>query len=186
MEKLSLDLRKGNIKWPLRLKLLRGSWNVCWLLLFRPTPKRLGNGWRQWLLRRFGTVIHGEALVLPSCKILQPWELELGDGVTLGEEVKIYNYALVSIGAMSIVSQYSYLCTGTHDYSHPFMPLLWEPITVGSECWIAADVFIAPGVSIGDGSVIGARSVVTKDIPAWNVCVGNPCKPIKPRIVRNI
>lgn len=178
------DLRKSNIDWPFKAKVCRLFWNFCWLFLFSITPKRLGNSWRIFLLRFFGTRIHGEALILPSCRILQPWKLELYDGVAIGADVNIYNYDHVVIGAMSVVSQDSYLCTGSHDYTDYTMPLIWAPITIGSECWLAAGVFVSPGVSISNGTVIGARSVVTKDMPAWTVCAGNPCKPIKPRVLK--
>lgn len=179
-----LDLRGGNTRWALRTKIRRGLWNLCWSLLFRPTPKRMGNRWRLSLLRLFGADIQGEALILPSCRILQPWNLEVHDGSTLGDAVDVYNYGRVTIGRMTVISQRTYLCTGTHDYEDPLFPLIWKPITIGSECWIAADVFVAPGVTIGDGAVIGARSVVSRDIPAWMVCVGQPCKPIKRRVIR--
>lgn len=178
-----IDLYKSNTKWSSRIKLARLLWNFSWLLFFRFTPKRLGNRWRVFLLRLFGASIEGDALILPSCKILQPWKLKLGKGSAIGAEVNIYNYDMVTIGDMSVISQYSYLCTGTHDFTHPYMPLIWKPISIGSECWIAADVYIGPGIIIHDGAVIGARSVVTKDIPEWTVCVGNPCKPIKIRQV---
>ena len=135
-------------------------------------------------MRRFGAVIHGSALVHQSCTILQPWLLEIGDGSAIGKGVELYNYAQITIGTMTVVSQYSYLCTGTHDYSDPHMALTWKPIRIGSESWVAAGVFIGPGVDIGDGAVIGAMSVVTKSMPAWTVCAGNPCRAIKPRIVR--
>jgi putative colanic acid biosynthesis acetyltransferase WcaF len=180
-----IDLRKSNTQWALRTKIQRGLWNCAWALLFRPTPKRLGNPWRLWLLRRFGAVIHGSAFIHQSCKILLPWELEIGDGSAVGHQAEIYNYALVSIGAMTVVSQYSYLCTGTHDYTDPYMPLTWKPITIGAQCWVAAGVFVGPGVTIGDGAVIGARSVVTRDVPAWTVCAGNPCQVIKPRVIHD-
>jgi putative colanic acid biosynthesis acetyltransferase WcaF len=178
-----LDLRKSKSSWSLETKLQRGLWTLVWHVLFRTTPKRIGNPWRLWILRMFGARIEGSALVPGSCKILQPWLLRLGDGVAIGAQTEIYNYALVSIGGMSVVSQYSYLCTGTHDYTNPHMPLIWAPIRIGSECWIAADVFIAPGVTIGDGTVVGARSVVTRDLPPWSVCAGNPCKVLKPRVI---
>jgi putative colanic acid biosynthesis acetyltransferase WcaF len=155
-----------------------------WLFFFLPTPKRLGNPWRLLMLRLFGARIDGNALVAGSCKILQPWKLRLGDGVAIGPQTEIYNYAPVSIGKMSIVSQYTYLCTGTHDYTHPHMPLTWAPINIGSECWIAAGVFVAPGITIGRGVVVGARSVVTRDLPEWTVCAGNPCKVLKPRVMK--
>ena len=110
----------------------------------------------------------------------------MGNYVVLGRNVEIYNYAHVKISDMTVVSQRSYLCTGSHDYTHPHMPLIWKPIIIGSECWIASEVFIAPGVEIGNGTVIGARSVVTKSMPEWMVCAGNPCKPIKPRTIHEI
>lgn len=180
------DLRRSVTPWPTGYKLKRGLWNLVRVLLFRPTPKRMGNRWRLWILRRFGARIHGVPIIHASCRILQPWNLEIADGATLGHQVKIYNFADVFIGAMSVVSQYSHLCTGTHDYTHPYLPLRWKPIHIGAECWIAADVFISPGVKIGRGSVVGARSVVTKDLPEWMVCAGHPCKPIKRRILQDI
>jgi putative colanic acid biosynthesis acetyltransferase WcaF len=178
---LQLDLTQSNTKWSLSTKLRRGLWEVIWLFFFLPTPKRLGNPWRLLILRIFGARIDGSALVAGSCRILQPWLLHLGHGVAIGSQTEIYNYALVSIGSMTVVSQHSYLCTGTHDYTHPHMPLIWSPLHIGSECWIAAGVFIAPGVSIGRGTVVGARSVVTRDLPEWSVCAGNPCRVLKRR-----
>jgi hypothetical protein len=80
-------------------------------------------------------------------------------------------------------AQYSYLCTGSHDYEHPHMPLTWAPIDIGSECWVASGVFVGPGIEIGNGTVVGACSVVTKSMPEWMVCVGNPCRPLKPRVI---
>jgi len=180
---LRIDLRKSKSHWELRTKVRRGLWNVVRYLFFRPTPKRLCNSWRVWLLVLFGANVQGKVLVLGSCKILQPWELSLGEGVTLGSQTEIYNYAPVSIGAMTVISQYSYLCTGTHDYTHPHMPLTWAPIDIGPECWVAAAVFVGPGVRIGRGTVVGARSVVTHDLPEWSVCAGNPCRVLKPRVI---
>lgn len=183
IETPALDLRKSDSRWPLRTKLIRGLWNLCWLLLFRPTPRRMGNSWRIWLLRRFGATIPGEALILPTCRILIPSNLEIHDGSALGDAVEIYNYGKVTIGSMTVVSQYTYLCTGSHDYTQADMPLIWAPITIGANAWLAAGVFVAPGVTIGEGVVIGARSVVTKDMPPWMVCAGNPCRPLKRRVI---
>jgi putative colanic acid biosynthesis acetyltransferase WcaF len=182
--RLRVDLTRGNIHWDLGTKLRRSLWNVVWHVFFRPTPKRFCNRWRVWLLVLFGADVQGSVLVLGSCRILQPWKLSLGEGVAIGSQTEIYNYAHVSIGPMTVISQYSYLCTGTHDYTHPHMPLTWAPIRIGSECWIAADVFVAPGVTIGRGAVVGARSVVTQDLPEWTVCAGNPCRVLKPRVIK--
>jgi putative colanic acid biosynthesis acetyltransferase WcaF len=99
----------------------------------------------------------------------------------VGDSAEIYNLARVHIGANSVVSQRSYICTATHDYTKPSFPIYSVPITIGSSAWIAAGVFVAPGISVGDGAVVGAFSVVTRDVPPWTVAVGNPCRVIKSR-----
>ncbi len=70
---------------------------------------------------------------------------------------------------------------------HPIFPALREkacqynmPVHIGRNCWLGAGVIVLPGVTIGDNTVIGAGSVVTKDIPANVVAVGNPCKVLRP------
>lgn len=118
--------------------------------------------------------------------ILMPWNLRIGDYVAIGREVEIYNYGVVAIGDLSVVSQYSFVCTGSHDYTHPHMPLIWRSITIGSECWLAAGVFVAPGVTIGNGVVVAAKSVVVRDLDVWAVYGGNPAVRIKERVIRDI
>lgn len=172
-----------NTKWPLKYKIKRLIWSWIWVLFFRPTPKRLANGWRIILLKVFGATIKGRALVCPSCHILEPWNLELGDYSAIGDRVNLYNYSKITIGADSVISQDSVLCTGTHDYEMNNMPLISSPITIGTNVWVTSNCFIHPGVTIGDGCVIGACSVVTKDMPEWMVCAGHPAKAIKPRIL---
>nr|WP_245960822.1 hypothetical protein [Wenzhouxiangella sediminis] len=65
------------------------------------------------------------------------------------------------------------------------MPLVAAPITIGERAWVTADVFVAPGVTIGDGAVILARSTVVEDVPAWTVMGGNPAAPQGPRKLRS-
>jgi putative colanic acid biosynthesis acetyltransferase WcaF len=105
----------------------------------------------------------------------------MGEFSAIGDGAEIYNLAPVQIGANSVVSQRCYVCTATHDYTQPDFPIYSLPITLRSSVWIAASVFVAPGVTVGEGAVVGACSVVTKDVPAWTVCAGNPCKIIKRR-----
>lgn len=69
---------------------------------------------------------------------------------------------------------------------HPILPELREkiyqynmPIHIGKNCWLGAGVIVLPGITIGDGSVVGAGSVVTKDIPAGVIAVGNPCRVLR-------
>lgn len=109
----------------------------------------------------------------------------MGDHSCLSHHVDCYCVNQITIGAHSTVSQYSFLCTASHDYTDPAMPLTTAPITLGDRVWITADVFIAPGVTIGDGAVITARSSVFHDIAPWTVAAGNPARPVKPRLLRS-
>lgn len=114
----------------------------------------------------------------------------MGDHSTLGRNVDCYCVDKVKLGSFTTVSQYSYLCTATHDYNdpgimvRPQMPLLTAPITLGDRVWITADVFVGPGVGIGDGTVVLARSSVVKDLPAWVVAAGSPAEIKKKRTLR--
>lgn len=170
-------------------KLARALWNLVWLLLYRPSPVLL-HGWRRFLLRLFGAKIGKPAYLYPSARIWAPWNLEMGDYSTLADGVDCYCVDKVKIGSSSTVSQYSYLCTASHDYNDPSimhqpqMPLITTPITLGDRVWITADVFIAPGVSIGDGTVVLARSSVFKDLPPWIVAAGSPAVIQKKRELR--
>lgn len=179
---LQVDLSKSVTHWDRRTKIKRALWNWFLKPVFLALPRPC-SGQRVALLRLMGAHIGEKCLIDPGVDVLMPWNLSVASSVAIGRRVEIYNYAPIEIAAMTVISQYTYLCTGTHDYTHPHMPLIWKPITIGSECWLAAGVFVAPGVTVGDGAVIGAQSVVTKDMPPWMVCAGNPCKPLKPRVL---
>jgi len=105
----------------------------------------------------------------------------MGDGACLADDVDCYSVAPVTVGARTTVSQYSYLCTASHDHTRRDMPLVTSPIVLGEDVWITADVFVGPGVTIGDGAVVLARSSVVRDLPAWMVCVGTPARPLRRR-----
>lgn len=107
----------------------------------------------------------------------------MGDNSCLSHAVDCYCVAKVTIGANATVSQYSYLCTASHDYTDRTMPLVVAPILIGEKAWITADVFVGPGVTIGDGAVVTARSSVFSDIEPWVVARGNPAVAFKPRII---
>jgi putative colanic acid biosynthesis acetyltransferase WcaF len=176
-----IELSKSNSRRTLGEIARRGGWVIAWRLLAGWTPRFL-NPWRIFLLRCFGARIGNHVLIHGSVWIDMPWNLEIGDYSAVGRRAWLYNFATIKIGSNTVVSQDTTVCTATHDYSHPHMPLISFPITIGNQAWIAANCFILPGVSIGDGVVAGARSLITRDLPAWTICAGHPCKPIKPRI----
>jgi putative colanic acid biosynthesis acetyltransferase WcaF len=165
--------------------LARQVWNIVYMLFFRTSPRPL-HTWRSFLLRCFGAKIGKDCHVYPKAKIWAPWNLIMEDHAGIADDVNCYSMAVISLGEKVVVSQGTYLCTGSHDYEDSKFQLYAKPIYIGDNAWLCAESFICPGINIGDGAVIGARSVVTKDMPAWTVCAGNPCKPIKSRILKNL
>jgi putative colanic acid biosynthesis acetyltransferase WcaF len=148
--------------------------------LFRPSFHNW-YGFRAWLLRLFGARLGNNVRVRRTAKIEIPWNLDIGDDVSIGDSAILYSLGPIKIGARSFLSQYAHLCAGSHDSQHVNYPLLRPPITIGTDCWIAADAFVGPGVTIGDRTVVGARASVFSDLPSDVIAVGNPAKPIKPR-----
>ncbi|SRR6266545_5336184 len=148
--------------------------------LFRLSPRSFF-GWRCWLLRLFGAQIGHDVHIYGSAMIYFPWNLRIGDWSCIGEGALVYNLGTVTIGQHVTVSQRAHLCAGTHDYRKADMPLLKPPIEIEDQAWICADAFLGPGVTVGEGAVVGARAVVMKDVDPWIVVVGNPARFIKMR-----
>ncbi|HVU32291.1 MAG TPA: putative colanic acid biosynthesis acetyltransferase [Opitutaceae bacterium] len=168
--------------YPPREIVLRGIWAVVQATAFRWSPRPL-HRWRAWLLVLFGARIPetGRVVVFPTARVVFPWKLTLQPRSMVGPHVTIYNLAPITFQYGANVSQNCHLCSGTHDYRLWSMPLVTHPITIGQNAWVSADVFVGPGVTIGELAVIGARSVVVHDIPPRMVCAGNPCRPLKDR-----
>lgn len=167
----------------LNYPLVEYFYRLLWWLtypLFRYSP-RIFYGWRKFILRLFGAKLGRNFKIFPSAKVTFPWKFVAGDNVTIAWGVKVYNLGQIKINNNVVISQYSHLCAGTHDYESPNFTLIKSLITIGNNVWVAADAFIGPGVTIGDGCVIGARSVVLKDTERWGVYAGNPSKFIKAR-----
>ena len=165
-------------------RLGRIVWQLCSFLFFRYSPRPL-HKWRALLLQCFGAKVGRGVHVYPGVTIWAPWNLELADECGIASGAILYSQGKITIGRRAVISQGAHLVTGTHDYSNPGFPLITKPIHIGDQAWIAAEAFIHPGVTISEGCVIGARSVVTKDMPGWMVCAGFPCKPLKPRILNS-
>ena len=164
-------------------KLGRCLWGIIYHTLFRTSPRPC-HAWRRFLLRRFGAKVASTSHVHASARIWAPWNLRLGEHSTIGPDVDCYCAASITIGGHTTISQYSYLCTASHDISHPTFLLTTKPIVIGSHVWIAADVFLGPGVTVNDGVVVGARSSVFRDVPSWTVVVGNPVRFLKERVIQ--
>ena len=164
----------------LKSRISRAVWGIVESTVFRLSPKPL-HSWRSFLLRCFGAKVGKGVHVYPGVKVWAPWNLDLADECGIANGVILYSQGKISVGKRAIISQGSHLCAGTHDYTKEGHPLVTKPIRVGDYAWVTAEVFIHAGVSIGEGCVVGARSVVTRNMPAWMVCSGHPCQPVKER-----
>lgn len=179
MNKVDLSVYSNNLG--LKHKMKRVLWGGTWLLLARPLPRKLGRRWKIILINIFGGNVSKKATVYSSVKIYAPWNLEMHDFSCLAPEVDCYNVDRIIIGAHSTVSQKSYLCTASHDVTKSSNPLTTAPIIIKDQVWIGADVYLGMGVTVEQGSVVGARSSVYKDVKSWEIIGGNPAKFIKKR-----
>ncbi len=170
---LPVDFR-GKPAWLVQL------WWLVQALLFRPSPQ-VFYGWRRFLLRCFGARIGQHVLIRPSVTVTYPWKISIGDYSWIGDDVVVYSLSDIHIGSHTVISQRSYLCSATHDFTKSSFDMVAGPISIGDQVWIAADVFVAPGVSVKDGCLVGARSSVFQDLPAGMICFGSPAVPVKPR-----
>ena len=161
-------------------RLARVAWGVVCLLLFRPSPRPM-HAWRAFLLRCFGAQLGPKCHIYPGARIWAPWNLVCAEGAAIADDAVIYNAARVSMGAYAIISQQAYLCTATHDFEDPAFPMIVAPISLGMRAWVCARACVLPGVSLGDGAVLGLAGVATKSLEPWQVYAGNPAKPLKRR-----
>jgi putative colanic acid biosynthesis acetyltransferase WcaF len=150
-------------------------WEFCWGCFCRWTPKPL-NGWRLLWLRLFGAKLFGVPFVHQRARIQIPWNLTMHDRSCLGDRANAYSLGPIEIQACATIAQEAYLCTGTHDFSHPEQPLQVMKILIEENAFIGARAFVLPGVTIGKNSVVGACSVVTRDVPAGAIVAGNPAR----------
>lgn len=172
----------------MKTKLLRALWMFVYALFFRFTPIPFFRVWRIALLRLFGGNVAWSATVYPSVSIWAPWNLQMGHRACLGPHVICYNQDKVILNDNTIVSQYAYLCTASHDTSllnTADKSLVTSPILIQDYAWVAARAFIGPGVAIGSYAIVGATASVFKDVPHHAIVGGNPARVIKVRQLNN-
>ena len=135
------------------------------------------------LVNRAGRdLIVGGRLVMSA-----PSQIELGDHVFINTGCILHAEGGLTIGSDTKIGPYTTIWTSNHNFDRTDVPFRSQgdklaPVEIGRDVWIGASVTILAGVSIGDKSVIGAGSVVTKDIPPFSVAVGNPAKVIRSRL----
>ena len=175
---------EGGASFPLGNRLARAAWSVAWLLLARWTPPPL-HSWRRALLRAFGAKVGRGARVHASAAIWLPANLSLGEGVLVGPGARLYNQGRIAIGAWSVISQRAHLCASTHAVDDPDFQLVVRPIAIGARCWVAAEAFVGPGVTMADGSVLAARGALFEDAEPDGIYRGNPAQLVRRRARRH-
>ncbi|RZN05371.1 colanic acid biosynthesis acetyltransferase WcaF [Bradyrhizobium genosp. SA-3] len=148
-------------------------WQTVQQTLFAWSPQP-AYGWRRWLLRLFGAEVGKGVLVRPTARVTYPWKVKLGDHCWIGDNAELYSLGAITIGNNAVVSQRSYVCAATHDYKNITFPLVAKPVVIEREAWIAADCFVAPGVTIGAGAVVGARSTILQSVAPATIVAGHP------------
>ena len=179
--KKELNIKKNRAQKPYSNKeyILRILWAFS-KPLFNFSPRNAFK-WRSFILTIFGAEIGKNVHIYSSAKIYMPWMLKIGDNSCIGEWALIYNLGMIEIGKNVTISHKVHLCAGTHDYKNPELKLIRSNILIKDNVWLCADCFLGPGIVVGEGAIISARSVVFTNIKDWNIVRGNPAQYLKKR-----
>lgn len=159
----------GRMLWALVMPLFRFSPRIFW-------------AWRRMLLRLFGAKVGSNVHIYPSVRVTIPWNITIGDKAAVGDHAILYALGPIRIGERATISQYAHLCAGTHDWRDPAMPLVKTPLAIRDDAWVCASAFVGPGVTIGEGAIVGAAAVAIKDVKPGTIVGGNPAKEIGHRL----
>jgi putative colanic acid biosynthesis acetyltransferase WcaF len=176
-----VEPRLGGPTFALSDRLRRFAWSICWGLLGAWTPRPF-HRWRRVILVAFGARIDPTARVYGQTTIWWPPHLTVGRHAVIAPGVNCYNVAAITIRDFAVVSQGAHLCTGTHDVDDARFPLRAKPIVVDDQAWVAAEAFVGPGVTVGEGAVLGARGVAFRDLDPWGIYAGNPARKLRERM----
>jgi len=139
-----------------------------------------GLGLRLYLYRRIGLRVGKNCVIRRGIYLASPNHLEVGDGSFLGR-ASLYCTGGVTIGKNVNVSDGVVIITAKHDVNSPKFEASYEPIIIQDWAWIATNAIILGGVTVGEGAVVAAGAVVTKDVPPYAIVGGNPAQVIGER-----
>lgn len=128
----------------------------------------------------------GQRVVIqPGLRMSRPANITIGDDVNIHVNCVMQAQAPIEIGSHTLIAANCTIVTANHALEERGAAALHtierKSVRIGSDCWLGANVTVLPGVSIGDGAVIAAGSVVTRDMPANMICMGSPARPVKER-----
>ena len=135
---------------------------------------------RSVILRTFGASVGSGVLIRRGVRVHFPWNLEIGDGCWIGEEVWFINHEKITIGSNVCISQRSIICSGGHDYRSASLEYAHNPVVIKDGAWVCLDAKVLPGVTIGECSVVSAGEIVRKSLPDYSMLVGGQVRQIDP------
>ena len=133
------------------------------------------------VLRICGAKLHPTVKIRASVRIDRPWNLRMGKLSAVGDHAKLLCRSRIEVGPYCTISQYNKVFTQAEDPLDPHRRIYTAPIHIGKDAWLAADVTVLPGVTVGEGVVVGARGFVDRELPPWTICTGEPAKPRRER-----
>lgn len=154
-----------------KIKLL--LWRFVDFWLFQPSLT-IFSGWRIFLLRLFGAKIGKGNYISPKVKILVPWNIEIGNYSSIDDYAFLRSTGKIIIGDFVSIGMYVHIVPGGHDVRSRGFENNATFVKICHGCFIGADAFIGRGVTIGQFSVLGARSVAYKDVPENSIAIGSP------------
>ncbi|MDD4969965.1 MAG: hypothetical protein PHT07_11105 [Paludibacter sp.] len=160
-------------------------WIIIEILFYKYTPHGFSK-LRVLILRLFGAKIGKGCFISSKAHILMPWNLEIGNFSAIDNHVYIKNKNKVTIQDYVSIAEYVLIFPGGHKVKTRSFEYDYTPLTIKNGAFIGAACLIVKGVIIGEMCVIGARSVVLKDMPENTICYGHPCKPMTERLDKEI
>ncbi|KAJ5357145.1 hypothetical protein N7541_004303 [Penicillium brevicompactum] len=129
-------------------------------------------------------LLEREPWIEAPVKVDYGFNVKLGEGVFINFNCVFIDTCPIIVGARTLFGPSVHIYSGTHPLDPALRnglqgPESGEPVVIGEDCWLAGNVTVLPGITIGRGCTIGAGSVVTKDVPAFHVAAGNPAKIIR-------
>ena len=163
-----------------RLGLIGGSAELCTIAAAGHLPS---NAVRLLAMRAWGARIGDGVAVHHAVQVRAARRLAIGDDVFIAEDVVLDARGGISIGASTSINSGVQIWTAQHDWRAPDFDYVDAPVRIGHHAWISARAVILPGVTVGDGAVVAAGAVVTRDVEPWTLVGGNPARHLRDRPV---
>jgi len=141
-----------------------GLWRVCELAVVR-NPLQPSSRLRAGVLRAFGARIGSGVILRPGMRVHLPWKLRIGDRSWVGEDVWLHNQDQLDIGADVVVSQQTFVTTGSHAHRTD-MALETSPVVIEDGVWVTARCTVLAGTRLGRSALVLPASVVSGMVPA--------------------